>query len=163
MTVHNHGAEEGAGLLCNEMILPSGERRGTCVITDDELATVRVVKKHSLPNSVIDTAAEKVLYDFITSIPAVRIRADADARARGRKVDLQDPATIISAAVEAKIFGRGNLLALVNAALSAKPTMTAEEAWAEHSIGMVWDSAEHRYGEYRQFLAGFEYRDGLSA
>jgi len=32
----------------------------------------------------------------------------------------------------------------------------AEAAWAEHSIGFAWDSEEHRYGEYRAFLAGFE-------
>lgn len=160
MAVHNHGPEEGRGLSCNELLLPDGSRRGACIITPDELAAVRGTKI-TIPEPTFDDPEEKILYDFISSIPAVRIRASVEARARGRKVDMRDPGTLISAAIAAKVFGRENLLALIRTVAAVKPTMTAEEAWAEHSIGMVWDSDKERYGEYRQFLAGFEYRDGL--
>lgn len=30
MTVHNHGAEEGAGLSCNEIRLSDGSLKGVC-------------------------------------------------------------------------------------------------------------------------------------
>jgi hypothetical protein len=32
MTVHNHGSEEGEGLACPELRLPSGELKGRCLM-----------------------------------------------------------------------------------------------------------------------------------
>lgn len=32
MSVHNHGAEDGPGLACNEVRLADGNRIGTCLI-----------------------------------------------------------------------------------------------------------------------------------
>lgn len=40
MAVHNHGAEEGAGLACNELRLPDGSLRGACIVTLYDLALV---------------------------------------------------------------------------------------------------------------------------
>ncbi len=31
----------------------------------------------------------------------------------------------------------------------------AEKAWEEHSIGFAWDSEDHRYGEFRAYVAGY--------
>lgn len=171
MAVHDHGPEEGRGLLCNELVLPTGERRGSCIITEDEIASVRVAAKPAAaaverpPVFTVPPAeaAEKILHDFLTSIPAVRDRAAGYARSLGRSVDLR---ILTSAASDAMALEHDSLLTLVQTTIDAvagKPSVTAEEAWAEHSIGMVWDSKEHHYGEYRQFLSGFEYRGSLPA
>lgn len=32
MVVHNHGAEEGPGLSCNQIRLPNGQFKGACVV-----------------------------------------------------------------------------------------------------------------------------------
>lgn len=121
MAVHDHGTEEGPGLSCNELRLPSGELRGACIITDEELSAVRGTKLVR-PRPTFSEPAEEVLYDFIASIPAVRIHASDAARARGRKVDLHHPATIIGAAVATNVFNRDNLLALVRAAMEEGAT-----------------------------------------
>lgn len=34
MPVHNHGSEEGAGLICNESRLPDGSCRGACMSSE---------------------------------------------------------------------------------------------------------------------------------
>lgn len=100
--------------------------------------------------------AEKILSEFLLAIPAVRERAAQYTKSAGW--DTGPFRTLTAAASDAAVFGHDNMLALVRAALASKPTVTAEEAWADHSVGMAWDSEKHRYGEYRQFLAGFEYR-----
>ena len=103
-----------------------------------------------------DDPAEKILTEFLLAIPAVRDRAAQYAQSVGW--DTGPFRTLTAAASDAAVFGHDNMLALVRAALAAKRTVTAEEARADHSTGMTWDSDEHRYGEYRQFLAGFEHR-----
>lgn len=35
--IHNHGSEEGEGLACPELRLPSGQRRGKCLLEEDVL------------------------------------------------------------------------------------------------------------------------------
>lgn len=40
MDVHNHGAEEGAGLACNELRLPDGSLLGACQATLYDLMIV---------------------------------------------------------------------------------------------------------------------------
>jgi len=44
VTVHNHGTEEGAGLSCNELRLPDGSLRGSCVITPHEVVLIAEYK-----------------------------------------------------------------------------------------------------------------------
>lgn len=34
--VHNHGAEEGAGLACNELRQPDGSLKGQCLVKEEE-------------------------------------------------------------------------------------------------------------------------------
>jgi hypothetical protein len=35
--MHNHGSEEGEGLACPELRLPSGQRKGKCLLQEDVL------------------------------------------------------------------------------------------------------------------------------
>jgi hypothetical protein len=44
MAVHNHGAEEGAGLACNELRLPDGSLRGACLMDDEYLELLHRVR-----------------------------------------------------------------------------------------------------------------------
>jgi hypothetical protein len=37
VVVHNHGAEEGRGLACNESRLPDGSLRGACMMDSSDL------------------------------------------------------------------------------------------------------------------------------
>jgi hypothetical protein len=37
VTVHNHGTEEGEGLACPELRLPSGRLKGKCLLQEDVL------------------------------------------------------------------------------------------------------------------------------
>lgn len=113
--------------------------------------------------AAIEAEAESILTSFLSSIPIVRIRALDYGQSLCRPVDLD---IIMAAAHDSGALGGDVMLTLVKTAIEkiiTRSTMTAEEAWADHSIGMAWDSDEHQYGEYRQFLSGFEYRDGLSA
>lgn len=152
MAVHNHGPEEGPGLGCNELRLSDGTPRGACIVTAEELADIRTPE----PALDADAPAREILFAFLASIPAVRVRAASYARSAVRDVDLS---VLISAARDLGIFGPTQLLELVKHSItSSLNPLGAEEAWAEHSIGFVWDSEEHRYGEYRAFLAGYEMR-----
>lgn len=119
--MHNHGPAEGDGLSCNELLMPDGSRKGKCLLTPEELDGFRARRAEAptLRTVAFDSAAEKVLYDFVGDIPAVRIHATESARARGRKVDLLDPTTIIKAAIGAKVLERDNLLRLVETAMAA--------------------------------------------
>lgn len=150
MAVHNHGPEDGEGLNCNELRLPDGSLRGACLITGEELAAVHRAK---LPSEE-EKRAREILFTFLASIPAVRVRASSYARSGGTDVDLH---ILASAARDMGVFAESHLLELVKTTI-AKTTnpLTAEEAWAEHSVGFVWDSEKERYGEYRAYLAGYQ-------
>lgn len=169
MDVHNHGPAEGLGLDCPERRLPDGSLRGACMPAAEPSALADTRESIHDETEVltldqqIDAEAEQILFTFLASIPAVRARASVYAQSLGKAVDLL---VLTAAARDGSVLDHSNMLALVKASIEkviTRSTVTAEEAWADHSIGMAWNSEEHQYGEYRQFLAGFEYRDGLSA
>ena len=105
------------------------------------------------PRRTPEEIARETIVEYLGSVPLIRMQAQHAASAFGDKVD---SAYLLGAALKLGSLSHESLLAMLTRAVEkVTPTLDAEASWAEHSIGFVWDSEEHRYGEFRAYMAGF--------
>lgn len=153
--VHNHGPEDGPGLACNEALMPDGSRRGACLLTARARVAARGDATTSKPRPTPEQFARDAIVSYLGSVPVIRMQAQHNASTLGGNVD---SAYLVGAALQLGSLSHESLLTLIVRGIEAATAATpadAEAAWANHSIGFTWDSEQHRYGEYRAYLAGF--------